>query len=378
VSFTPSGRPDENRKQAITSIIAVAPDRETAPAPDPARLLYGDLMRVCGAVAVVVLHAAAGGVVRVADLSPAHWWLYNTLDSACRWAVPIFVMLSGAVLLPARDSESLQTYYTKRVTRIGLPLLFWSGFYLAVTSVGVPPARAATRALVAIASGNPYFHLYFLFVLLGLSVFVPVFRAAARALRERHLIAFAAIALAMAGGDAIFRAFVGARPNAMSLFVPYIGYFFLGFVLRHTVLSRPAENACRVVLALSVALTAVGTGIAVSRWGLAGPSLFLYDALSPTVIPMSVSLFLLFTTAASRPGNRRWFTRPGLALLSPATMGVYLLHPYFLLLLLRSGVVAGTVAPWLHLTVSVLTTLAASLLVTLLLQRLGPLRRLIG
>jgi surface polysaccharide O-acyltransferase-like enzyme len=282
------------------------------------------------------------------------------------------------VLLGARASESLRHFYAKRLTRIGIPLLFWSVFYLIYANRDVAPALALTRALVALAAGNPYFHLYFLFVLLGLYLFVPVFRAVTQNVSRKHLTTGAAVCLVMASSDAVMRGFVGARLNVMSLFVPYIGYFFLGFALRNTVLPHPAERRCRVLFLLAIAATAGGTGFAVSRWGIAGMSLFLYDSFSPTVIVMSVSLFLLFSTAASRQQKHSWFSGPALSSLSAATLGIYLLHPFFLSLLLRNGVLAGALTPWVHLTVSILVPFIGSLLVTVLLRRMGPLKLLTG
>src|SRR2546421_2312726 len=73
-----------------------------APAPDkPRRMHYGDAVRILGTIAVVMNHVCdmhLGG-----DVLSAKWWVVNVWDSAMRWAVPAYIMLSGSLLLnPAR------------------------------------------------------------------------------------------------------------------------------------------------------------------------------------------------------------------------------------------------------------------------------------
>ncbi len=335
-------------------------------------------MRVCGAIAVVVLHAAAGGVVRFGSISNADWWTYNILDSACRWAVPVFLMLSGAVLLSPRDSEPLREFYAKRLARVGYPLLFWSVLYLLYANRGFSPTRAMSNAAAAVAVGTPYYHLYFLFVLLGLYLFVPVFRVVTQHLSQKRLLVFAALSLTVASGDSLMHTFGEERPNALSLFVPYIGYFFLGFALRDMTLLPAKERVCGLLAAVSLALTAGGTGLIVYQWGITRWGLFLYSPFSPTVIGMSACLFLLFVTAASRPQNFSRFSNARLSALGGSTLGIYLLHPLILDLLQKRGFVAASFAPPVYLTVAILVPLVVSLLFTLLLQRLGPLKRLTG
>jgi surface polysaccharide O-acyltransferase-like enzyme len=96
-----------------------------------AYLGYADGTRVIGVLAVVFLHAAATGVVRYGELPALAWWTANLVDSSCRWAVPVFLMLSGALNLDPERRESAGKFYRRRLTRVGIPLAFWSAFYFA-------------------------------------------------------------------------------------------------------------------------------------------------------------------------------------------------------------------------------------------------------
>jgi len=115
------------------------------PAGSPPRLLYGDPMRVAGALAVIVFHVAAYGQDRRGAIGAAAWWGCNLVSCATLWCVPIFILLSGALLLDPERSDTLGGFYRRRLGRIGIPFLFWCAFYLAYRKVVLGTAFAQYR-----------------------------------------------------------------------------------------------------------------------------------------------------------------------------------------------------------------------------------------
>lgn len=238
------------------------------------KLLYGDAIRVLASISVVVIHVAAVGVVKFDLINQRDWWVFNWVDSACRWAVPVFIMLSGALLLNPNIVEPGRIFYQKRFTRVGYPLLFWSAFYLLWANNGLPASQIVKNAITAMAKGTPYFHLYFMFVLLGLYLFVPIFRVVAKYVNESQLRNFAILAVFLSSGDALLRAHTYTELNTFSYFVPYVGYFFLGFALRDVALDSIPERGCWLALLTSIVITALGSAITVHRWGNYGLGFF--------------------------------------------------------------------------------------------------------
>ena len=55
------------------------------------------------------------------------WWIGHIYDTLGRFCVPVFVMLSGALLL--HRESSLAQFFSRRFLRIILPFLFWSVVY---------------------------------------------------------------------------------------------------------------------------------------------------------------------------------------------------------------------------------------------------------
>jgi surface polysaccharide O-acyltransferase-like enzyme len=91
-----------------------------------------DLIRTVAIVLVILLHAAIEPVQLADEMTPegvSLWWTVNIYCSLARPAVPLFVMLSGFLLLqPSKVTEPLKIFLKKRMKRIALPFLFWGIF----------------------------------------------------------------------------------------------------------------------------------------------------------------------------------------------------------------------------------------------------------
>ncbi|WP_175637699.1 acyltransferase family protein, partial [Dickeya dadantii] len=70
------------------------------------------IARIVSTFAVIVLHVSAY-TVALADLGTFSWWVGNLYDSLVRWCVPVFIMISGALLLSPEKVESLSIFYKK-------------------------------------------------------------------------------------------------------------------------------------------------------------------------------------------------------------------------------------------------------------------------
>lgn len=89
------------------------------------RNLSLDLLRVIACYLVMQQHASEyyyiGDQLSVVTGSNTFW--IGIITSLCRTSVPLFVMLSGFLLLPMQDSIS--RFFRKRFTRIVYPFVVW-------------------------------------------------------------------------------------------------------------------------------------------------------------------------------------------------------------------------------------------------------------
>lgn len=343
-----------------------------------------DLARVLAIGAVVVVHTTSEQVVARAagDPATATWWTANLLDSASRWCVPVFLMVSGALLLDPRRTDRPRDFYRRRLARIGVPLVVWTGAYLGFRAVwfgDLDPGRAARD----VAAGTPFLQLYFLYVLAVLYVLTPFLRLVVRHATHRMQAAFAGVLLALGAADQLLSAFLDVGgASAATRFLPYAGYFTLGWLLRDVPLTRRAVRAAALAFTGMVAATAGLVALSAAFVGWGTPGRYLYGYLSPTVVVMSLAAFALLRAWGLRhppaDGGRpasRWAPGRRIAALSALTFGVYLVHPLFLYPLQRFWPAPADWPGWTAVTAGQLAaTLAGSLALTWVLARVPFLR----
>lgn len=350
----------------------------------PAVSAWLDIIRNAAMLAVLVVHAFAPVVVTTyADLGSATWWTANTVDSLMRWCVPVFIMISGALLLKPRD-EGLRTFYTRRFARIGIPLAVWSAIYLSWEYFR--GKSTWSDAVSDILSGEPALHLYFLFVLAGLYVLTPFLRLITRHAPTRMLWWFALLMSSLGIADQFVVAFDDAGgPNAVTRFLPYLGYYLIGYLLRDVALNRRQMWLAGAAIAGSVAATAAGVyALADFTGGWGSEAEYILDYLSPTVFVMSVAAFLLLGAL-----GRRWavFTDPDrdteparrrLKFVSDISFGVFLVHVIVLTTLRGfTGIPGNPLGMLAMCTAHVAVVLVVSAAIVMLLRRIPVLRAIV-
>lgn len=294
----------------------------------PAVTAWMDFARVAAMAAVVLVHVCSPFVSETyTDLGTPTWWVAHVVDAVTRWCVPLFVMISGALLLRPKD-EDVTAFYRKRWARIGVPLVVWTTAYLLWQQwregIGFPDA------LAQVASGAPSIHLYFLYVIAGLYLFTPFLRTVVAHTPRTGLWWFAGAALAVGATDQLLALVDGAGgATATTRFLPFLGFYLLGWLLTD---GGPRNRDVRHGSAAFVAGTTVtvlgawGAATAEGGWGPGAESV--YDFLSPNMILASVGAFLLLRACGTRLAEKgpASLTNRTIAVLSGLSLGVYLVH----------------------------------------------------
>jgi surface polysaccharide O-acyltransferase-like enzyme len=295
-----------------------------------------DLVRAVAIGAVVLIHVVAPVVsgAHGVEFSQPRWWLGNVLDSASRAAVPLFVMVSGALLLAEGRREPVRDFYGRRLRRIGVPFLFWCAAYLVLRATVQGENLPLHAVLRAVATGTPFFHLYYLFVIAGLYVATPFLRLLVDHASGRLSVVLCLLLFAVGAADQVAVSFFDAGgANAVTYAVPYAGYFIAGHLLATRPLAPGNVRLAGTAFVLSTAATAVGTWFLARPRGWSGSASFLYGYLSPTVIVSSLTAFVLLRALPKRlPALAREPLAGTVSRLSAASFGVYLVHPALLVL----------------------------------------------
>lgn len=229
----------------------------------PSRPSYAHLswLRVIAIVAVVAIHTTGLTMNDRSLRDSAVWWVAAAVNVGSTWAVPVFVMISGALLLgPGRPGEDAFGFYRRRLGRIAVPLVFWHVFYIAFKVVVKDYRPTVDKVVGDLLLARTYTALYFFWLILGLYLVAPLLRTflAHASARDRWLVT--GLAVAFGTGIQITNAYISVRElgepalrfTAPTYFLPYIGYFMLGYMLRDVVLTARQRLAAAGVLLLAL------------------------------------------------------------------------------------------------------------------------------
>jgi surface polysaccharide O-acyltransferase-like enzyme len=286
-----------------------------------------DLIRTVAIILVILLHATIEPVPishQVTQEEAVRWLAVNTYNSLSRPCVPLFIMLSGALLLQSNKiNEPLQVFFKKRANRIAFPFIFWGATYFAWRFFVNGENLSANSIIQGILTG-PYFHFWFLYALIGLYLATPAIRIIVGYARRNVIRYFIIIWFIGTALVPLLGLFTSYTLNAnVAIFTGWIGYFVLGAYLTKIHL-RPLR--LYLVMTLGFAYTLIGTYLATAYIG-GSESLFFYDYFSVNVVMASAAIFLLLLRApANSSHNQSTRTKGFLHLVSKNTLPIYLFH----------------------------------------------------
>lgn len=318
------------------------------------RIVWLDVVRLVAMFTVVMCHCCDpfNCVPGITDDSlKLCGAVYGTLVRPC---VPLFVMITGALLLHVRHDAG--TFYRRRIPRVVWPFVIWTIIFCAfpwLTGLAGLPAEVVktcfpyaseeclaqtfgwslkSLGLSFINFGEIDGHMWYIYFLIGLYLYMPIFSAWVERASERAKLWFLA-----AWGVTLFVPYLRefASPyiwGSCSWNEFYALYYFAGFngyLLAGHMLRRHEQPLWRVLL---FGIPAFAVGYAVTFFGYrymsANPAstteqleLFFYY-LSPNVVLMTLPVFALCQKVKHLPEH----TEKLLANLTLCGFGIYMCH----------------------------------------------------
>lgn len=282
-----------------------------------------DALRTIATLLVIVLHVS-GGYVRLgmdSGNSGTGTFIANLIDSFSRICVPLFVMISGRFLL-GRD-QSVSEFNRKRLKRLAVPLIFWSIFYILYQAFflhleGSSLSFIFKKTLLSLIWGRPYYHLWYLFMLIGLYFLTPLLNLYYKAFDRKTVKSLAIAFLIIGVGLEIYDFYFGNKVLFLLLSIKYIGYFMLGDILKDYKVKGANKYPLILLYILSSFLIAVFSHLTIMHY----QNLYFYNYLSPLVVISSISFYLFFTQLDLQ---KNLFSR-----IAKYSFGIYLIHAFVL------------------------------------------------
>lgn len=191
---------------------------------------YLDLLRVAAVFLVIVNHTNSE-LFRASAPSDALWWLSVTWFFVSKTAIPLFVMISGALLLGR--NESYKKLFSRRILRIVIVLVVVS-----IPLYILDGGGSVGGFFAALWSGEISMPLWYLYMYLGLLLALPILRAFVRRAKPRDLWYFAAVwavfVCVLPLVSSLGAPTVSKYLNPPAIFAEWVGFMVLGYALANT------------------------------------------------------------------------------------------------------------------------------------------------
>lgn len=209
-----------------------------------------DLLRTISMIAVIMIHVSAtwvngfleymveGGMIEDL-LHPMMSCIYNTIS---RFAVPCFVMLTGAFVLADNSTENYKVFYKKKIIKIGIPTMVFSIVYilyrLLFCFVG---ERVEFGDIILLAGdvvkGSPFYHMWYLYMLIELYLLAPIVVRFKNSITYEDFRKTAFVFLIFASISNWTTENTRLNWDIGQAF-EYLGYFMVGYVLRRDLITK--------------------------------------------------------------------------------------------------------------------------------------------
>lgn len=316
--------------------------QEQSDSPDPAkrvnakptRILSVDLAKAAAICAVLLIHCSANHFARF-EVGSSSWLITNLFGSVSRWAVPLFLLCSGAIMNDPNKDLPLKKLFSKYLLRLFTSLVFWSVLYEAVGVVRAQGSAPLSQLIAAAGKnlfyGNTHYHLYFFWFIFTLYFSLPLTRLVVRFASERELQYLVGLGFLFGAVLPFLQYYPPVNQMHASLlylvlpsafFCPVLG--MIGWYL-HT---HPPKGWLGSLLLFLGSLGVVFCGTLVRSYQKGNLDVLYFGGVSLFAVTMAISIFRLCQFVSFRPFLRsQSFIRNSVTTLSSASFCIYLIHP---------------------------------------------------
>ena len=363
------------------------------------RVVFLDYLRFISCFMVVVVHCIepfylGGEGTLIRNAADAAWSAF--LDSALRAAVPLFVLASSYLLFPLKYDTG--TFFRKRFVRVCIPLIIWSLLYALIPYYGSAEGfdRGDTLQRLLLNFNSHSGHLWFLYMLLGVYLVMPLLSPWAEKVSKKGEEIFLAVwafttfipffrqaATAVTGSPDLWGEASWNEYGTFQYVSGFVGYLVLGHYFRKYV----PEMSWKKTLAVAVPLWAVGYAITALWFWMAMPKDFPVEGPIDIAVRMetswqfcaagvamtAVAYFMVIRKMNSTGGFYRKVILP----VSGVSYGIYLMHMFFLIFFHQVVSGWGLSTP-VHILVTAVLTFAVSSIISRLISMIPGGKYIVG
>lgn len=298
------------------------------------RNLNIDMLRVICSIAIVVMHVIDFYILSYNEVGEVFWTFINILESLIRFALPIFFMISGALLIK-NFKEGAMTFYKKRLVKIVVPYILSSIVY----SVGNQILKTGGISLETIARDiiefEAHYHLWFFRPLIVMYILVPVIRKIILYIEtnnKRYIINWYLAIWTVLG--IIIPTIVNIYNSTGIIYgiesINYMGYFILGYAISNYYkdLLKNKEKLLAFTYVIAVIATIIANNFYLNREIGVFNNYFIHP-MTFNIYIQAVSIFIYFNLKTIRLSEK---VMTVVQVVGVSSIYIYILHPLFILI----------------------------------------------
>jgi len=300
------------------------------------RLVYLDILKIIAMIMVIHIHIVSPMWWHNNIYSVSFAWA-NFFEGISRWAVPVFVMSTGALLLNPKI-ELPAPKLTKKIIRMIITLFIFGMLY----SIGFRLINSETLNLTLLINSlqDIYLvraanHLWFIYMLIGLYLITPILKTYMKNASQRNIEYFIIL-------WALFSLIIPMTINLglksmvpliselrLTMVLYYPGYLVLGHYLNHYHINESRRLALYILGGISLYITIFMTYNHIINIGRTSQLYFGYNTLNVALTAVALFLFSKYNFNQINKGKSL------ITKLSQYTFSIFLVHGFFVYMIPR-------------------------------------------
>jgi surface polysaccharide O-acyltransferase-like enzyme len=333
-----------------------------------------DTLRTLAMLVVIIIHVSTPLVKMTYGRNMPYWWIGNVVDSAVRFAVPLFLMLSGATLLG--KEYNLVEYYRRRFSRVLVPFLFWIVVYWVYRWWVMLPKLQPHDFNDILQWGINLFlnegvskHFWYIYMILFLYLFVPflgkVLRKISMPAISNLLLLWAVFAFVCRSMPLNMYSWSGNYASKLLCYALFSGYIVLGYYLsRLPVSGFKARLSFAFIFMISIGVSAIATYLFSQKTH--NLDLSIYSYLSINSLIQSIAIFMWIKDLSIR---NKYISGIN-STISNYSYGIYLSHILVIGILFNNGIYWSIAHPLLSLPLLTMMVLVCSFAIIYVLRKI--------
>lgn len=347
-----------------------------------------DILRIIACFLVISNHTI-GVYDQWGYITTFKWIVADIMFCLSKTAVPIFLLLSGALLLNKKEAHK---DWIKRILHIIVLIACWAIIYKCESLINAPnkfsfleACKILLQSVVDSIAILPSWHMWYLYVLLGIYLMLPFLRKMSQNMDKKDCIVFVVIWLIFSGFIPYYNSIFTGKEIVLNnniwlgIFGSYITLYVMGYIITRITVSKKNVIIATIILIFSLMINVIVTYIKSQE---AQMAVRIFD--SALVMPVMITACSMLYIARALDNYIKFESgriSNILAEIGKCTLGVYLVHPIILRTMYANKLFMkyfGNYSMSLHQTIIVqLITFVISTIIVYIVRKIPIVKKLV-